>query len=133
MSEEVKELLEKIVNKLDELDKRISALENGKTPKKIERRNVIETSKFLTEFTPAKKGVAIVTKYAKFIEIRDHTAYAVLTPEEFEEYLEKFYREGKRLLNELKNGSSNFSKSASRSASRTTVRKKKSRVRVVEE
>lgn len=125
MSEKLEMVLERIVNKLEELDKRLSKLERGKTEKEIPKKSVIETSKFTTSVNKAKKGVGIVMRFPKFVKIVNNTVYIVLNEDEAVRYVKSLYREVMSIVND-KNGQS------SESTPRQSY-KKKSSVKIVEE
>lgn len=114
MSEELKTILERIANKLDELDKRVSRLEGGKTETK--RNNVIETSRFTAKVDRARKGVGLALKFAKFVKVENNAVYVVLSEDEAMNFVKSLYREISNVVNGAK------SEAKRKSAEKTKVR-----------
>ena len=130
MSEKLEAVLERIVNKLDELDKRISALESGKTLKKTEKKTgEVKTSKFTMNVNKARKGVGIAIRFEKFVKIENNVAYVVLNEDEARNFIKSLYREITNVLN----GTNGMNGKTSKNTERKTSYKKKSSVKIVEE
>jgi hypothetical protein len=130
LSEKLEAVLERIVNKLDELDKRISALESGKTLKKTEKKTgEVKTSKFTMNVNKARKGVGIAIRFEKFVKIENNVAYVVLNEDEARNFIKSLYREITNVLN----GTNGMNGKTSKNTERKTSYKKKSSVKIVEE
>ena len=130
LSEKLEAVVERIVNKLDELDKRISALESGKTLKKTEKKTgEVKTSKFTMNVNKARKGVGIAIRFEKFVKIENNVAYVVLNEDEARNFIKSLYREITNVLN----GTNGMNGKTSKNTERKTSYKKKSSVKIVEE
>lgn len=130
MNEKLEAVLERIVNKLDELDKRISVLESGKTLKKVEKKaGEVKTSKFTMNVNRARKGVGIAIKFEKFVKIENNVAYVVLNEDEARNFIKSLYREITNVLN----GTNGINGKTSKNTERKASYKRKTSVKIVEE
>ena len=130
MSEELKEVLERIESKLDDLDKRISALERGQPSKRTKKKTgEVKTSKFTMNVNRARKGVGIAIRFEKFVKVENNVAYVVLNEDEARNFIKSLYREITNVLN----GANGMNGKTSKNTEKKASYRKKTSVKIVEE
>ncbi|RLF64470.1 MAG: hypothetical protein DRN30_05490 [Thermoplasmata archaeon] len=130
MSKELKEVLERIESKLDDLDKRISALERGQPSKRTKKKTgEVKTSKFTMNVNRARKGVGIAIRFEKFVKVENNVAYVVLNEDEARNFIKSLYREITNVLN----GANGMNGKTSKNTEKKASYRKKTSVKIVEE
>jgi len=130
LSKELKEVLERIESKLDDLDKRISALERGQPSKRTKKKTgEVKTSKFTMNVNRARKGVGIAIRFEKFVKVENNVAYVVLNEDEARNFIKSLYREITNVLN----GANGMNGKTSKNTEKKASYRKKTSVKIVEE